>query len=109
VRNLSILSAPSAGMMLAAGGCNALDLDLRGGAMFIYVCHTDAGTFVLEPHFGEVVEWNLSLDGRHLNSFRTASEAARSLEESGVGGISNPTLLPPSDLSAWVMQWCTPR
>ena len=77
--------------------------------MFIYVCHTDAGTFVLEPHFGEVVDWHLSLDGRYLVSFRTASEAARSIEEQGVAGITNSALLPPPDLAAWRMQWCPPR
>ena len=86
--------------------------------MFIYLCHTDAGTFVLEPQFSGDVDWHLSiddigwhllLDGRYLASFPTASEAARSIEENGAAGISDPALLPPPDLAAWVMQWCTPR
>jgi len=85
--------------------------------MFIYVCHTDAGTFVLEPQFsGDVwhlstddVDWHLSIDGRYLASFPTASEAARSIGESGVAGVINSALLPPPDLAEWVMQWCTLR
>jgi hypothetical protein len=77
--------------------------------MFIYLCHTDAGTFVLEPQFRRDVDWHLSLDGRYLASFPTASQAARSIGESGVAGVSNSALLPPPDLTAWVMRWCAPR
>jgi hypothetical protein len=77
--------------------------------MFIYVCHTGAGTFVLEPHFGEAVAWHLSLDGRYLASFHTASDAVKSIEEHGAAGIINRALLPTTDLSAWRLQWCAPR
>ena len=90
-------------MALAA---DVIDLGLFSVSAPSETVETDAGTFVLERQQFTESAWQFLFNGRFIDTYASASEAARAIPRQRERlGLNDAVLLPPASLAAWEVHW----
>jgi hypothetical protein len=72
-----------------------------------YTYVTNAGTFLLERQEFTESAWQLTFNGRFVDSYASCHEAARRIPQlRDLLALHDAVLLPPPTLAAWEIHWC---